>query len=183
MKGFGKYFVLSVVVIFAASAPYIFRGAMAEHMDVSDFPGWPQVYEGKTLTELALTDKEQGFAKGFPGKISRFSDGERELVIRWVNKPTRKLHPASDCFKGLGYYIKPLPIYLNSQGIEMGCFMAARGAIELRVCEYVESERGQSWSDISAWYWGVITEEPGMGWMSYVVAERVGSSNLSTQKK
>ena len=65
------------------------------------FSGWPNQFEGKTLTALPMTELEQRFMSDFPGKIGRFTDGEREIVIRWVTEATRKLHPASDCFQGL----------------------------------------------------------------------------------
>src|ERR1051325_11477965 len=67
------------------------------------FPGWPSKFNGKTLTPLALNEMETSFASDFPGRIARFTDGNREIIIRWVTEPTRKLHPSSDCFQGLGY--------------------------------------------------------------------------------
>ncbi len=72
-------------------------------------PAWPTAFQGKALSELPLTDKERAFAQGFPGRIGRFSDGEREIIIRWVKGATRRLHPASDRFKGLGYTISFQP--------------------------------------------------------------------------
>jgi hypothetical protein len=138
----------------------------------SSFPGWPGEYEGKLLKQLELTDKEEVFVRGFPGKVARFSDGSKELIIRWVEQPTRKLHPASDCFKGNGYYITHQPVQLNDYGIEMGCFTASRGNNQLNVCEYMEARDGKSWSDISAWYWGALLGDSSEGWMSYVIAER-----------
>ena len=50
-----------------------------------------------------MSEVEQRFAARFPGAIARFSDGERVIVLRHVERPTRMLHPAADCFRGLGY--------------------------------------------------------------------------------
>ncbi|MDP1791075.1 MAG: hypothetical protein Q8L12_10910, partial [Methylibium sp.] len=66
---------------------------------------WPRQFDGRTLRPLALSPVEQRFANAFPGAIGRFSDGERLLVLRDVQRPTRMLHPAADCYRGLGYSI------------------------------------------------------------------------------
>lgn len=163
--------ILIISALLAACAPFIFANVKTVKTVSSQFPGWPSKYEGKLLAQLELTEKEEIFVKGFPGKIGRFSDGSRELIIRWVEQPTRKLHPAADCFKGIGYYITPQPIQVNELGIKMGCFTATKGNNALNVCEYIEAREGKNWSDISAWYWGAIFEESPKGWMSYVVAE------------
>lgn len=167
-----KYIFVMFAAIFSASSPFLFFNTDVIEENDFQFPGWPKNYEGRSLTELDLTQKEQGFVKDFPGKIGRFSDGQRELIIRWVNQPTRKLHPATDCYKGIGYYIEPRPIQVNKRDIKMGCFTATNNTDEVQVCEYIEAVDGESWSDISAWYWGTIMDDSSTGWMSYVIAER-----------
>lgn len=164
--------VLIISAILATSAPFIFSNVPADSKITSQFPGWPSEYEGKPLTQLELTEKEEVFVQGFPGKIGRFSDGYRELIIRWVEQPTRKLHPAADCFKGIGYFIKPQPIQVNELGVKMGCFKASKDSSELSVCEYITAQDGKTWSDISSWYWGALIDDTSDGWMSYVVAEK-----------
>ena len=163
---------LIISTLFAVCAPFIFANVKTLTNVSSQFPGWPKKYEGKLLVQLELTDKEEIFVKDFPGKIGRFSDGSRELIIRWVEQPTRKLHPASDCFKGIGYYIKPLPLQVNEGGIKMGCFSASKDNSVLNVCEFIEVKDGKNWSDISAWYWGAIFDNSSNGWMSYVIANK-----------
>jgi hypothetical protein len=164
--------ILIVSALLATVAPLVFTDIQGKSGEISHFPGWPSEYEGKPLTQLELTDKEEVFLKGFPGKIGRFSDGSREMIIRWVEQPTRKLHPASDCFKGNGYYITHQPIRVNEFGVEMGCFTASKDFNRLTVCEYIEARDGKGWSDISAWYWGALLNESPQGWMSYVIAEK-----------
>ena len=117
------------------------------------FPGWPTHYEGRALTELALTQRELAFVRDFPGRVGRFSDGSREIIIRWIGAPTRRLHPAADCFRGLGYSVTPLPVGKDATGAAMGCFRASHGADHLTVCEVIRDQRGGSWPDVSAWYW------------------------------
>jgi hypothetical protein len=164
---------LALAALFAAIAPVLFApdSDSESPQTNSQFAGWPSVYEGKSLTELPLSAKEELFVQGFPGKIGRFSDGHRELIIRWVEQPSRKLHPAIDCFKGIGYYITPLPIQTNQQGIKMGCFNANKDGQSLEVCEYITAADGQSWSDVSSWYWQTFMAAQQSGWFSYVIAK------------
>jgi hypothetical protein len=135
------------------------------------FPGWPITYEGKTLQALSLSDKEEAFTRNFPGKVARFSDGHREIIIRWINSPTRRLHPAVDCFKGSGHSITNSPVFNNAKGDAMGCFIAEKGSQRLKVCEYLEDQQGNTWSDVSAWYWSAMFNPKNGDWWSYVVAE------------
>ncbi len=71
---------------------------------------WPTHFRDRPLTPLPLSELELRFARRFPGAIARFSDGERVLILRRVDRPTRQLHPATDCFAALGYSIdRPRP--------------------------------------------------------------------------
>jgi len=138
------------------------------------FPGWPAQFEGRSLTQLPLSLREERFAADFPGRIARFSDGHREIIIRWVARETRALHPASDCFKGLGYSIKPLPARVDPAGHRWGGFEARRGGEALRVHERIyDSSDKESWSDISSWYWQTMMCKTSGGWWAVTVAERL----------
>jgi len=170
-KYLSEYFILMFAVFIAAIAPSYFSNAISNGSLSKGFQGWPSEYENKKLTQLPLTEKEQGFVQDFPGSIARFTDGNRELIIRWVKEPTRKLHPAGDCFKGIGYTIKPQPIKVNQNGINMGCFTATKNSEKLNVCEYIVAQNGETWSDVSSWYWGSVFDAEKTGWFSYVIAE------------
>ena len=135
------------------------------------FPGWPAEFEGKALTELPLTELEQRFNADFPGKIGRFTDGKREIVIRWVTEATRKLHPAADCFQGLGYSVKPLPLQRDGKGSLWSSFAASKGSDRLRVYERINSDAGETWTDVSAWYWAALRHGQG-GWWAITIAEK-----------
>jgi hypothetical protein len=139
----------------------------------SGFAGWPTHYEGRVLTELALTKREAAFVGDFPGHVGRFSDGRRELIIRWVNAPTRRLHSSADCLRGSGYKVVPTAAMRDASGAPMGCFLATRQADELSVCEVIRDERGESWPDVSAWYWHALFGASPAPWWSLVVAERI----------
>jgi hypothetical protein len=138
---------------------------------MSGFPGWPTQYEGRALQPLPLSEREKLFAQDFPGQIGRFSDGRRELVIRWTTAPTRRLHPASDCFRGIGYAVTPTPVRRAVDGTPMNCFRATRGSDAVTVCEHLRDEHGHTWPDVGAWYWATVLRSGGPSW-SFVIAER-----------
>jgi hypothetical protein len=135
------------------------------------FPGWPTEFEGKTLTPLPLTELEKRFTTDFPGKIGRFTDGEREIIIRWVTEATRKLHPASDCFQGIGYSVKPLPLHRDNSGSLWAGFTATKREERLRVSERIHSDSGETWTDVSAWYWSALRHSNG-SWWAITIAEK-----------
>lgn len=118
----------------------------------SEFPGWPATFENRELTQLPLSALEERFARDFPGRIARFTDGKREIIMRWVAGPTRKLHPAADCFKGSGYTVTSRPI-IEADGQRWATFVAVRGNRNFLVSERIYDQQGRQWSDVSAWYW------------------------------
>jgi len=157
----------------AAAAPFIFAGS---HVSSSagnvPFSGWPTEFERKTLTPLPLTDVERRFASEFPGRIGRFTDGNREIIIRWVTEATRKLHPSSDCFQGLGYNVKPLAAHRDANGSLWSSFAATKGNNRLRVYERINNDSGETWTDASAWYWSALRHEDSGPWWAFTVAEK-----------
>ena len=164
---------LIYVVACAVAALMPFMSARSGHSSgpAGAFPGWPEQFEGKTLTALPLTELERRFATDFPGKIGRFTDGKREIVIRWVTEATRKLHPASDCFQGLGYTVKPLALRRDENGSLWSSFSATKGNEQLRVYERIHNASGASWTDVSAWYWAALGDGGG-SWWAITVAEK-----------
>jgi hypothetical protein len=138
----------------AASAPLLPGRNQTAAGDLH-FAGWPLAYEGRALTEMPLTQREIAMARDFPGRIGRFSDGKREIVMRWVGVPTRRLHSAADCLRGIGYSITPLP--------------ARRDAGT--VCELIRDARGAAFPDVSAWYWNALFGATQGPWWSVVVSE------------
>jgi hypothetical protein len=143
--------VLLLACAMAAAVPLL--DARTDSAVTDNFPGWPTHHAGRPLRQLPLGPIEQRFAADFPGRIGRFSDGEREIVIRWVSQETRKLHPASDCFRGSGYSIAPRPLVVDSAGARWGSFIASRGERRLQVNERIYDGAGNQWTDVSAWFW------------------------------
>jgi len=160
-----------IMCMIAASVPFIPAYTLNAGVD-ADFSGWPESIEGLPLKQEALSEKEVDFAEGFPGKIARFSDGTREIIIRWVTVRTRKLHPASDCFKGMGYAVRPLPLHIDSKQREWNSFEARMDTVHLNVRELVFDDHGNSWSTVSSWYWSVLLGKTQGPWWAVTIAEK-----------
>ena len=135
------------------------------------FPGWPTEFEGAALERMAPGREDAWFTRDFPGKVARFAARDRQVVVRWVSSPTRRLHPASHCFTGAGYAVSPAPMARSRDGALMSCFIARRGGEALKVCEQLRDPAGRSWPDVSAWYWHALTSPTGSAWWSFVVVE------------
>jgi hypothetical protein len=165
-----QYLVFIVMCIASACIPLIAQPNRIAN--TADFPGWPTTFEGKSLTPLPLTGLEQKFAENFPGRIGRFSDGQREIIIRWVTHETRKLHPAADCFRGSGYEVQPLPMKLTKAGERWGHFRAKRQAISMLVDERIFNQQGQQWTDVSAWYWSAAWSQSIGPWWAVTIAQK-----------
>lgn len=143
----------------------------------TDFGGWPTKFDGRPVTELKLSDRDQSFARGFPGRIGKFTDGNRAILFRWVNRETRKLHPASDCFRGTGYSVRPRPLVVDGEGKRWGGFQASRDGQTLLVRERIEDSAGRGWTDVSSWYWAAVLGRTTGPWFAVVVVEPVQMRN------
>lgn len=133
-------------------------------------PVWPAHFQGRALTELSLSERERTFLAGFPGRVARFTDGDREIVMRRVSEPTRRLHPAEDCYRGLGYATSQVRIVSDREQSQWRCFTATRGTDALDVCEQFQDNHGQRWTDVSAWYWAGILGQSAGPWLATTVA-------------
>lgn len=132
---------------------------------------WPLQFEGRSLRPLALSPVEQRFAEDFPGQLGRFTDGQRSIVLRQVLRPTRKLHPAEDCFRALGFRVEQAQLRQRpgAQGLQR-CFVVTREGVRLQVCDYIEDAASQSFSDTSAWYWSALSGRSTGPWQAITVA-------------
>ena len=133
-------------------------------------PEWPVAWEGRALRPLALSAVEQRFAARFPGHIARLTDGDQVLVLRTVTEPTRLLHPAADCYRGLGYRIRNAQLEQDAEARLWRCFMAERNGRTTRVCERIVDARGQAYTDTSSWYWAAQFGRSTGPWQAVTVA-------------
>lgn len=134
---------------------------------------WPQAWEGRRLRPLALSAVEQRFAAQFPGRVLRLTDGEAVLVWRDVDRPTRMLHPAADCYRALGYRIEPAGLEHDAGARLWRCFTAAQGRQRLRICERIEDAAGTSFTDASSWYWAALLGHSKGPWQAITVTREL----------
>jgi hypothetical protein len=131
---------------------------------------WPDRWEGKPLRPLALSTVEQRFADRFPGRMARLTDGEQVLVLREVRRPTRMLHPAADCYRGLGYRILQAQLEHDAQQRLWRCFVAERDGRHTRVCERIVDAQGQAYTDASSWFWAAQLGQSTGPWQAITTA-------------
>lgn len=139
---------------------------------VSGFPGWPQTFEGRRLTPQAMSEREWRFEKTFPGRSGKFHDGQRVIVLRWIERPSRQLHPIETCFKGQGYKVAPEPLFVDEGGNRWGAFQALRGGERVRVRTRIQDSRGRTWQDVSSWFWSAAFRKSEGPWWVVTVVER-----------
>ncbi len=159
------------VMLFAAVAPLLAVRAPTANTAAS-VPAWPHEFDGKPLTAVKLTDEERRWIGGFPGSVGRFTDGERELLMRWVTQPTRRLHPAEDCYRGWGFEVSPSRVRADRDGSRWRCFTATRDGEPRQVCEQIRDTEGGFFTDVSSWYWASSFGRSQGPWLSISVAER-----------
>ncbi|MBN9412290.1 MAG: hypothetical protein J0H69_24350 [Burkholderiales bacterium] len=139
---------------------------------------WPLEWDGAPLRPLALGEVERRFAAQFPGALARLTDGHQVLVMRQVSQPTRMLHPATDCYRGLGYRITAKQLERRTLDGHEGlwrCFEATKGGVRQRVCERIVDAQGQTFTDTSAWYWAAIAGRSRGPWQAVTVATPLAS--------
>ncbi|MFT4560893.1 MAG: hypothetical protein ACI9BW_000630 [Gammaproteobacteria bacterium] len=167
------HFLFLLAALIAATMPFLdSSSSQVERISDLEFPGWPHEFEGKALTALPLSSREQQFLTDYPERIARFNDGSRELIIRWLKHPTRKLHSASDCFRALDFEINPSAVRTDGEGKLWSSFSAVNDTRKLQVSERIFDLEGNSWIDVSGWYWSATWGRSSGPWWAMTVAEQ-----------
>ena len=135
--------------------------------------GWPLSFSGEDLRPVPLSARGAELAAGFPGEIKVFACGRQTVIFRSIEQATRRLHPAADCYRAGGYEIKYYPFYTDLRGLRWGATEAIRGAERLQIRERIFDDRGNSWTDVSTWYWAALMGKTAGPWWSVVT---VGSA-------
>lgn len=154
----------------ALAAPWLAQESSSEPVAAESKHRWPAHFQGRPLTEVAIGAREQVFLRGFPGAVARFTDGESDIVLRWVTRATRQLHPATDCYRALGYEVSDARIVTDQDHTQWRCFDARRGSDTKQVCEQLQDRDGRRWTDVSAWYWSAALNRSDGPWLVTTVA-------------
>lgn len=163
----------------ASFAALALAAAVAPTLSVRDRPGasaadvsWPTAYEGRRIASMLPAAEDALLASRFPGRLARFSDGRRQIVLRRMDTATRRLHPARDCFRATGHTIAPAPMRVT-HGRAASCFSATRRGRTVLVCEQVRDARGRSWPDVSSWYWSAALGTSNGPWTAALTVEHI----------
>ncbi len=154
MKALAAFLALAVLAATAPLWPQIRPAPADGPASGPASTGWPAAPIAADWTPLPLGPREARFARDFPGRVGVFAtpDG-RVVIVRQVFRPTRRLHPASDCLRALGYAIAPGPLQRDADTSEWSTLVATRVGERLRVRERLLGTDGRRWTDASAWYW------------------------------
>ncbi|MFT5105886.1 MAG: hypothetical protein ACI9UA_001509 [Pseudoalteromonas tetraodonis] len=127
---------------------------------------WPSEFEGLSIEQVPLSDTEQAFAASFPGAIGVFKSPDgRQVILRRVDRPTRRLHSSATCLTAAGFRI-------GEQKLRDGwrCYQATRGEQMLEVREQITAEFGEgSWTDVSDWFWDAVFHRGEAPWIAVTV--------------
>jgi hypothetical protein len=161
---------LLLVMLCAAAAPLLATRTPIAGTDPA-VPAWPHEFGGKPLVAVDLTGEERRWIGRFPGSVARFTDGERVLLMRWVTQPTRRLHPAEDCYRGWGFEVSQSRVRADHDGSHWRCFTATRNSEAREVCEQIRDLEGVFFTDVSSWYWSATLQRSHGPWLVTTVAE------------
>jgi exosortase/archaeosortase family protein len=160
--------ILVATLLVAATLP--FATPVKSAREVRRAVEWPTEFEGRPLRPLALSPVELRFAARFPGTVARFEADDRTVVLRDVTQPTRRLHPAVDCYRGSGYAIAAEHLERDAEQRFWRCFTATRDGRGLRVCERIVDADGQAFTDVSSWFWAASLARSRGPWRALTVA-------------
>lgn len=162
--------------VLAATMPVLSRsgifGGSVKSSETDVFPGWPTEFQGRQITQVPMLPREQKFYENFNGQIARFTDGHKQIVIRWVGEGNTEFHLTSRCFRAIGYDLKPQPAYKDEFGDLWGVFCATRRDEVLNVRERIVDAQNNCWTDESAWRWDTYWNHTTGPWWAYTVADR-----------
>jgi hypothetical protein len=170
-----RWLLLWMAVLFTCCvAPLLVPAKAASSLQQQPASEFPSTWDGRALRPLALSAVEQRFAAQFPGRLVRLTDGEQSLVWREVRSPTRLLHPATDCYRGLGYRIEAAQLENDAQARLWRCFVAVRstpsGMERVRVCERIIDSKGLAFTDTSSWFWAAQLGQSTGPWLAITTA-------------
>lgn len=166
------------VMLLITAAPLVLLASLFSGEITDQPPINPPVltsYQGTPVTRTDLSPTEKNFYGNFPGSIAVYGAADFKLIVRQVNRATRKLHPASHCLRAEGFRIGEKRVVEINRNRWLS-YSVTRGGNTLFVKENITcTANGQNWAEIPAWYWHAFFN-PGDGpWEAVTVI----SSNKS----
>ncbi|HEY9788085.1 MAG TPA: archaeosortase/exosortase family protein [Candidatus Obscuribacterales bacterium] len=180
LKNWGAFGFACVAALMIPFVPLPSSMVASSSSSSVEFSGWPDTLDSEPLTKLPVTEVNERFLTDFPGKMALFKQGERTVIMRWIEHPTRQLHPSSDCYRGLGYSINWLPLQTyvhDGRASRWSEYEVRKDNETLKVRESLRDEHGNSWSDVSSWYWAAMLKRTEAPWWATTVIENVGAKS------
>ena len=114
---------------------------------------------------------DERFSDQFPGALVRFRAGPEEVLLRRVEQPTRSLHPGEVCYRAAGYTVIPGPPSRDAEGRLWTTYTVKRDGGVTFIREQVRSlGSGQTWSEVTSWYWAALLGQDPGPWLAVTVA-------------
>lgn len=166
---------LAGVALVAAAVPLAARTPVATE---SNKVVWPTQWNGLDLVPVALTEHEKSFAETFPGEIAVFRTAEgpfsKRLILRHVERATRKLHSSADCLRAAGCLLEEKPGEFLANGERWSVWRATapeggRFRVRERLHEAADPER--QWTDATGWFWSAALGRSEGPWWAVTVIE------------
>jgi hypothetical protein len=95
-------------------------------------------------------------------------------VARWIATPSRSLHPAEHCLRGVGFELRPGVRGSMAARPGAATWIAERAGRRLRVTEWIEASDGRTFASVSEWYWASALGRSRGPWVAYTLSEPVG---------
>ena len=129
---------------------------------------WPTTFEGQKLQALPPSESEMAFAKNFPGTIATFlAENGNQVILRKVNRATRKLHDTATCLRASGFRITQ-----HSARDGWTRYTASKGGESWKARSRIESETThETWTEISSWYWHALFNPDASPWQAVTILE------------
>lgn len=171
------YAVFALAAVAAAGVPFL-APAPASAAPRSHAVVWPEQWEGRDLIPVVLTQHEKSFADSFPGSIAVFRTAEgpfsKRLILRHVERATRKLHSSADCLRAAGCELKERPDLRCGNGERWSVWSAksadgVRFRVRERIFEVDDPER--QWTDATNWFWSAALGRTDGPWWAVTVIE------------
>jgi len=146
---------LAVLSLATASTPV----PSASHAAPLDLPATFR-FDGVVapLHPLSLSETELHFAAGFPGAIARARWGQGELIVRRVDRATRRLHPSARCLRSAGFRTGTARTVTTDDGGSWSRYTAERDGRRWLVHERIVGSGPEraTWTDVSQWFWSAL---------------------------
>ncbi len=83
------------------------------------------------------------------------------------------LHPAADCWRGIGWRIEATRLARDDDALLWRCFEAVHDNQRVRVCERIVDAHGNAFTDTSAWFWAAALRQSRGPWQAITKVENL----------